>query len=136
MADVNQGIVNYGSIGGNASVHIVQHDVDLSPAAQKLAAAPLDPLLVTQLQALVTEMQAALRATPRGEAAAAKAVASAVTATVDSVSAGKAPGVQPDKKRIELSAKGMLEAAEGLAGVLPVALKIAAALGTAFGLGL
>lgn len=136
MPDINQGIVNYGSIGGNASVQIVQHDVDLSPAAQNLAAAPLDPLLVSQLQALLVEMQAALRQVPRGDAAAAGAVAGALRTTVDSVCVGKDPGKAPDRKGIALSAKGLLEAAEGLAGVLPVATKIVAALGGAFGLAL
>jgi hypothetical protein len=130
MAEINQGIINYGSIGGDASVRIVQHNSDLASASRQLAGSGLDPALVGQLTALVADMQLALRKLPSTDAASASALTGAVKRAMQDIAAAG----PRDKKSIEISAKGMLEAAQGLAGVLPIAAKIAATVAGAFGL--
>jgi hypothetical protein len=129
MADVNQGIINYGSIGGDASVRIVQHHNELAHASRALAGSGLEPAVLGQLTAQIAEMQAALGALRKDQVASGNAVSGALKSAIAEV----AQGNSADAKGVQVSAKGLVEAAKGVAEVMPIALKIAGTIAATFG---
>jgi len=147
MPDRNQGIINYGSIGGNASVtsNVTRIGDNVGAAAVNRANVNATPSLSELTQALVRStsdadaskqvvsqiqaMQAVLLALGKTSSKSNSGVSVALDETIKAASADK-----PDKKSIELSAKGLVEAAKGVAEVLPIAIKITGLIAGLFGI--
>jgi len=88
------------------------------------AAAGVDSSTKAQLDQLMKQLSEALEKVPAEKKEDAEAVADAATDLV-----GKAIKDKPNKKSVEISANGLLEAAKGIAGVVPIAIEIAKTVG-------
>ena len=145
MPDVNKGIINYGSIGGSATVssdtvHIGDklaisdvHNANLTLKSkldhvyQAIDAAPFDKAIKGELSDLIHQLSAELTGLSSEMDNVATSVATAVKETME-----KAAKMPPDKESIKVSAKGLIEAAKSIADVLPIAIKIASTIALAF----
>lgn len=114
--------VTIGSISGS----IVNIKSNLQNARQSIgAAAGVDDSTKAQLDKLIQQLSEALEKLPASQKEDAEAVADAATDLV-----GKATKDKPNKKSVEISANGLLEAAKGIAGVVPIAIEIAKTVGS------
>jgi hypothetical protein len=107
--------INIGSITGS-NVNIKSN---LEHVQQAVGGAALDPSIKDELNGLIRRLAAALEQTPAEQMTEAEAVSDAAGDLVD-----KALKEKPNKKSIEISANGLLEAAKGIAAVLPIATDI------------
>jgi ElaB/YqjD/DUF883 family membrane-anchored ribosome-binding protein len=107
--------INIGSITGS-NVNIKSN---LERVQQAVGGAALDASIKDDLNGLLKRLSDALEQTPSEQMTEAEAVADAAGDLVD-----KALRDKPNKKSIEISANGLLEAAKGIAAVLPIATDI------------
>lgn len=103
----------------------------LNGVTQTIAGSPIDNSKKEELQSLVKQLEGAIEKVPPAHLEDAGAVADMVKETMNKVNTPA-----PNKKSIEISAKGMVEAAKGIAEVLPIATKIATTIAGMFGFGL
>lgn len=115
--DHNSGVINTGSIGGNVTVNN-------QAGATALAAAER-----AELQALELELRQQLKAMAAAKPDETEAVKECFDALIEKIGKEKV-----NRKSIEISAKGMLEAASAIEGIVPVAARIAGIVTSAFGL--
>ncbi|SHG47996.1 hypothetical protein [Massilia sp. CF038] len=113
----NSGVINTGSVGG--SISNVHHYMGAAVAATGQEA---------ELQKLEAQLRQLLAAAHARDPEAAGAVKDNLDAVLHHVRAE-----QPNKSTIKISAEGLQKAASAVEGVLPVAMRIVAVLGTAFG---
>lgn len=79
----------------------------------------MDDSTKTQLVALIKQLSDALVKVPAAQKVDAEAISDAPEAVV-----AKATKPNPNKKTLEISGKGLLEAAKGIADVVPIAIEI------------
>ena len=79
----------------------------------------MDDSTKTQLVALIKQLSDALAKVPAAQKADAEAISDAAEEAV-----AKATKPNPNKKTLEISGKGLLEAAKGIADVVPIAIEI------------
>lgn len=116
IANVSNSVVNVKSILEQAQVNV-------------RASTAIDIDARDHIADLVQEIGAVLAKVPAESAADAEAISDAIKDLLE-----KAARSAPNKKSIEISAKGLLEAAKSVAEALPIAMKIAAAVGGLFGI--
>lgn len=103
----------------------------LDQVEQALGSIPFAADKTDDLKKLVQELRDALASLPPDKHSDAEALSDAVKDTMD-----KAAKPQPNKKSIEISAKGILDAAKDIAEVVPIATKIASTIAGVFGFAL
>lgn len=79
----------------------------------------MDDSTKTQLVALIKQLSDALVKVPAAQKVDAEAISDAPEAVV-----ARATKPNPNKKTLEISGKGLLEAAKGIADVVPIAIEI------------
>jgi hypothetical protein len=79
----------------------------------------VDDSTKTQLVALIKQLSDALVKVPAAQKVDAEAISDAPEAVV-----ARATKPNPNKKTLEISGKGLLEAAKGIADVVPIAIEI------------
>ena len=102
-------------IGSNVSINSNLQNVRETIGAAKT----VDDTTKAQLDQLLQQLSENLKKLPAEKATDAEAVAEAAGDLVKKATADK-----PNQKSVEISGKGLLEAAEGIASVVPIALKI------------
>lgn len=102
----------------------------LENVTQTISASSGDEESKAQLIALMKQLSEALDKVPPEQKLDAEAVSDAAEDVV-----AKATKPNPNKKSVEISGKGLLEAAKGIAGVVPIAIEIVKAIGHFAGLG-
>lgn len=115
----------------NVQGSVINLKSKLQRVTQSVEAAPLGPGDKEQLKALVTELESVLAKAPAEKREDAEAVADMVETTMEKVAEPA-----PNKKALQFSLKGIVDAAKGLTDALPVAVKLAAAVAAIFGLSL
>jgi hypothetical protein len=91
----------------------------LENVTQTIGASGVDDSTKTQLVALIKQLSDALAKVPAAQKVDAEAISDAAEAVV-----AKATKPNPNKKTLEISGKGLLEAAKGTADVVPIAIEI------------
>jgi hypothetical protein len=91
----------------------------LENVTQTTGASGVDDSTKTQLVALIKQLSDALVKVPAAQKVDAEAISDAPEAVV-----AKATKPNPNKKTLEISGKGLLEAAKGIADVVPIAIEI------------
>src|ERR1700676_518448 len=86
---------------------------------QTIGASGVDDSTKTQIVALIKQLSDAQAKVPAAQKADAEAISDAAEAVV-----AKATKPNPNKKTLEISGKGLLEAAKGIADVVPIAIEI------------
>jgi hypothetical protein len=127
------------TMGDKITVSHVQNSIvnikgALNGASLAINAAPIDSSKKDELKALIAQLETALTKVAKvapEKSESAEAVGEAAKDTMEKVSKDK-----PNKKSIEVSAKGMLEAAKDVAEALPIATKIASVIAGMFGFSL
>jgi ElaB/YqjD/DUF883 family membrane-anchored ribosome-binding protein len=107
---------------------VINVKATLDHVEQAIGSLPIEPAARNDLRSLVQQLSTILERLPEGKGSEAEAISDAVKDAMDKVAKP-----QPNKKSIEISVKGILEAARDIAEALPVATKIAAAIGAMFG---
>jgi hypothetical protein len=91
----------------------------LENVTQTIGASGVDDSTKTQLVALIKQLSDALAKVPAAQKVDAEAISDAAAEVV-----AKATKPNPNKKTLEISGKGLLEAAKGIADVVPIAIEI------------
>lgn len=109
------------NMSGNFSGAILNIKSTLSAVSQSIGAAPHgEASAKLQLQSLIAQLSAELQKAPPASAADAEAVAETAKAAVE-----QATKPQPNKTLVQISAEGLKQAAQNLAGVLPLVVSLA-----------
>ena len=113
-----------------SNVHdsVVNVNSTLTEVSQIIGKAPIDAQKRGELKDMVQQLERALAKVAADKGELAGAVADALKDTLEKVAQP-----QPNRKSIQISAKGMVEAAKGIADVLPIATKIATTVAGMFG---
>jgi hypothetical protein len=91
----------------------------LENLTQTIGASGVDDSTKTQLVALIKQLSDALAKVPAAQKVDAEAISDAAEEVV-----AKATMPNPNKKTLEISGKGLLEAVKGIADVVPIAIEI------------
>lgn len=109
------------NLSGNFSGAMVNIKSTLTNVSQRIGAAPHgDAAAKAELQRLVEQLRAALQQAQPAQAAEAEAVAETAKAAVE-----QATKPQPNKTMVQISAEGLKQAAQNLAGALPAVIPLA-----------